>query len=206
MECVLNASFAGVELSAAPMIFLIVAAVAAHVVAFPSGLYGWLYYVNSSGGGSKATGSAVKRSAEEAEDVTEGAEDAKDAGKHRAKRRHTAQVSAVKHGIENSSIQDASGASEGHSIESSSVVSGVNPKISKHREQEVLMAMRSEREREHVKLLCDLAANQDLGVEVTDAAKQLVLEFLKKPREYYPGSQGTGTGFQAGQYKRKLPL
>ena len=44
--------------------------------------------------------------------------------------------------------------------------------------------LRSEREREHIKLLCDLAGNKDLGDEVTDAAKQLVLEFLRRPRAY----------------------
>lgn len=63
---------------------------------------------------------------------------------------------------------------------------GIKTRPQEASEREALARLRSEREREHIKLLCDLAGNKDLGDEVTDAAKQLVLEFLRRPRTHAP--------------------
>lgn len=157
------------------MIEVVYAAAAAHVVAFPSGLYGWLSYINTP---TKAGGSqGIKRSAAEAQAQAGQAQVEAHAInvdiKSRAKKSRPASnsIPAQYSEVDSDFIQS----------EYEYNPKEAKPKGSKQREQEVVMQMRGEREREHIKLLCDLAANRDLGIEVTDAAKHLVLEFLKKP-------------------------
>lgn len=159
------------------MLALAVAAVAAHVVMFPSGFYGWISYVNSKGT-TKGTTTGVKRTAAEAADL-HAAESVAQESKIRAKKRPALASNTTQSHYHEEIDADF------NQFDARSVASMDKPlkskQVSKQREQEVVLQMRSEREREHIKLLCDLAANRDLGVEVTDAAKQLVLEFLKKP-------------------------
>jgi hypothetical protein len=159
------------------MIALAVAAVAAHVVMFPSGFYGWITFVNSKGS-TKSTTTGVKRTAAEAasENAAEGvAFEAKVRAKKRPALANTNNTQSQYHEEIDADFNqfDSRGSIDTKPLKKT--------QVSKQREQEVVLQMRSEREREHIKLLCDLAANRDLGLEVTDAAKQLVLEFLKKP-------------------------
>lgn len=160
------------------MIALAVAAVAAHVVMFPSGFYGWISFVNSKGS-TKSTTTGQKRTAAEAAAATEGAaEGVAFEAKVRAKKRPALASNTTQSQYHEEIDADFNQFDSRGSVDTKPLK---KTQVSKQREQEVVLQMRSEREREHIKLLCDLAANRDLGVEVTDAAKQLVLEFLKKP-------------------------